>query len=85
MKRINIRYDGAMYSVRDRDLGELQQEIAAGILSAEPHWLEANEGEGLPSPALLLITPAIALSLLPVQEPHPDDDPGGDEPPEPAR
>jgi hypothetical protein len=89
MKRINIRYDGAMYSVGGRELGELQEELASAVSSETPHWLEVNEGEGVPRPALLLITPAVAVALLPVPEPdpepEPDSDPSGEESPEPAR
>lgn len=85
MKRINIRYDGAMYSVGGRELDDLQQEIAAAVSSTEPYWLEVNDGEGLPRPALLLITPAIALALLPVPEQLPDNDPSDEKQLEPAR
>jgi hypothetical protein len=89
MKRINIRYDGAMYSVGGRELGELQEELAGAVSSEKPYWLEVNEGEGVPRPALLLITPAVAVALLPVPEPdpepEPDSDPSGEESPEPAR
>jgi hypothetical protein len=87
MKRINIRYNGATYSVSNRDCDEFQQEIVAALASGKPHWLEVNEGEGTPRPTLLLITPGVGLTLLPIPEPHPDpvDTTNNDERPKPAR
>jgi hypothetical protein len=86
MKRINIRYNGATYSVSNRDYDGLQQEIAAALTSGKPHWLKVNEGEGRPRPALLLMTPGVSLALVPIPEPHPDADTttNDDERPEPA-
>jgi hypothetical protein len=87
MKRINIRYNGATYSVSNRDYDGLQQEVVAALTSGKPNWLEVNEGEGTPRPALLLITPGVSLTLVPIPEPHPDADTttNNDERPESAR
>jgi hypothetical protein len=70
MKRISIRHDGTMYSVGQRDLADLQQEIVTALKSGEPYWLEVNEGEGMPRPALILVTPGMNLTLIPLPEPH---------------
>jgi hypothetical protein len=86
MKRISILAAGTRYSVGDRDLSDLQQEIATALKSGEPYWLEVNEGEGTPRPALLLITPGMNLVLVPIPEPHQDTQDTTDQlPPAPAR
>lgn len=63
--RIDISYGGAQYSVGDRDLLELQQTIADGMLSSTPVWLQVNFGEGRPQPAFLLLTPGASIALIP--------------------
>jgi hypothetical protein len=65
MKRIEILYDGNQYSVGGRELEELQATIAEGIAGGAPFWLEVNFGEGRPQRALLMITAATSLALLP--------------------
>jgi hypothetical protein len=70
MKRINISYNGTAYSISDREIAELQQEISLAISSGEPRWLKVNEGEGVPRPALLLIHSGINLVLSAVPEPQ---------------
>lgn len=67
MKRIDITYGGEHYSVGGRDLGELLQEIEAG-LAGGPHWLEVNDGEGMMRAAHLLLTPGVALAIVPVPD-----------------
>jgi hypothetical protein len=84
MKRIDIRHGGTTYSVRDRDLAELQK-ISAALTSGQPHWLQVNEGEGTPRTALLFLSPGMNLALLPLPEPPADVDPSTHLPPEPAR
>jgi hypothetical protein len=86
MKRISILAAGIRYSVGDRDLDDLQHEIATALKSGEPYWLEVNEGEGMPRPALLLITTGMNLVLVPVPEPHQDTQDTSDQSrPAPAR
>ncbi|QIG38662.1 hypothetical protein G5T42_03490 [Microbacterium sp. 4R-513] len=67
MKRIDVVYDGHTYSVGGVELEDLQQEIAEGVAGG-PHWLKVNEGEGDRRDALLLITPATSISLIPIPE-----------------
>lgn len=86
MKRINIVYGGITYSVGDRDLHELQQEIAAGVQSGDPFWLTVNQGEGTPRDALLMISTGTDLALLPIPEPDQRPEHTTEEkPPPPAR
>jgi hypothetical protein len=68
MKRINIDYAGNHYSVGGRDVDDLQKEIETIVRSGEPGWLIVNHGEGVPQEARLLITPGVALALLPIED-----------------
>lgn len=74
MKRIDIAYGGQAYSVGNRDIDELREEILARA-SEPPYWLEVNSGEGEPRPTYLLIAPGSPLALTPI--PGDDDDPAG--------
>ena len=71
MKRIDIYYGGDHYSVGGRRLEDLRAEIEAG-LEAGMYWLEVNDGEGEMRAAHLLLSPGVALAVVPV----PDEDPG---------
>ncbi|MFS0866379.1 hypothetical protein AB3M83_03470 [Microbacterium sp. 179-B 1A2 NHS] len=68
MKRIDIRYGDASYSVGGEELEDLQSEIARG-LTGEVVWLRVNDGEGVRRDAYLLISPGVAISLIPVADP----------------
>lgn len=71
MKRIDIYYGGEHYSVGKRRVEDLRTEIEAGLATGT-YWLEVNDGEGQMRTALLLLSPGVALALVPV----PDEDPG---------
>ena len=75
MKRIDIYYGADHYSVSGRELEELQNEIAAGLV-AGVHWLAVNDGEGELRQAFLLITPGVPLSIVPIPDHSPEA--GGD-------
>ncbi|NQX37142.1 hypothetical protein [Herbiconiux sp. VKM Ac-2851] len=64
MKRVDIKYDGAEYSIGQRDIDDVQAEIDAGLASREPTWLSVNSGEGRLRTARLLITPGVSFSLI---------------------
>lgn len=66
MKRIDIRYGGHSYSVGGRELADLQDEIASGLVSGGSAWIRVNEGEGIRRDAHLLITPGTPISLIPL-------------------
>lgn len=65
MKRIDIYYGGEHYSVGGRELDEVLDEVEA-CLTTGNHWLQVNYGEGMMRPARLLVTPGVALAIVPV-------------------
>ncbi len=67
MKRIDIRYGGHSYSVGGRELADLQDEIATGLVDGGNVWIRVNEGEGIRRDAFLLITPGTPISLIPLE------------------
>src|SRR3978361_1438029 len=86
MKRINIVYGGATYSIGNQDIAGVEQEISAALRSEVPYWLVVNHGEGLPREARLLITPGVHIALIPAPELDQNTELFTDEPvPPPAR
>ncbi|GAA1981636.1 hypothetical protein [Microbacterium pumilum] len=65
MKRIDVVYDGHVYSVGQRDLDELRDLIAEGH-AAGGMWLLVNEGEGTRRDAYLWIAPGTSIALVPI-------------------
>lgn len=74
MKRIHVRYDGSSYTIGDRDIDELQNEVAAAVAAGSTHWLIVNDGEGTVQEARLLISATTSIALIPI------DDEGGSSP-----
>ncbi|MGP3534879.1 hypothetical protein ACTU3I_08810 [Microbacterium sp. RD1] len=66
MKRIDVVYDGQVYSVGGRDLADLEREIVEGLTAPTPQWLIVNDGEGDRRPAHLLLHPGIAIAVIPI-------------------
>ena len=66
MKRLEVAYGGGRYSIPNRELAEVQDEIAEAITSGTPHWLQANSGEGILEPAYLLITSGVPIAVVDV-------------------
>jgi hypothetical protein len=78
VKRVNIRYDGADYSIGGRDIDDVQAEIDAGLAGGETAWLTVNSGEGRFQSARLLIAPGVHVTLIGIEEPPPEElSPGG--------
>ncbi|MFS0866426.1 hypothetical protein AB3M83_03705 [Microbacterium sp. 179-B 1A2 NHS] len=75
MSRIEVSYGGQSYSIGDRTLAEVHEEIRRGVLAGH-HWLQVNEGGGQPRPAFLSITPGVPIAIIPQAEPR-------DPPPDP--
>ncbi|MEV8266951.1 hypothetical protein [Microbacterium sp. NPDC076911] len=73
MKRIEIVYGGERFSIGDRDLETLKQEIRAGLATGH-HWLVVNDGEGDFRSAYLSISPGVPLALIPVPQQEPSGD-----------
>jgi hypothetical protein len=69
MKRVDIRYNGAEYSIGNRHVDDVQAEVDTGLLSPEPAWLTVNSGEGRIQMARLLITPGACFTLIGVEDP----------------
>lgn len=67
--RIYIRYGDQEYAVADRSLDELRSEIDAALASGG--WVPVFFGEGRATPAQLLITPGVNVSLREEIEPEP--------------
>ncbi|ANJ27112.1 hypothetical protein [Agromyces aureus] len=65
MKRIDIYYGGQHYSVSGREYEDVRQEILGGLASGQA-WLRVNIGEGQDVPSDLLISPGVAISLVPI-------------------
>lgn len=76
MKRVNILYDGAQYSVGQADVDAIKQAIEEAHASGTARWIRVNFGEGRPQPADLLIGPGIPVSIIPI----PSDDENSGEP-----
>jgi hypothetical protein len=66
MKRIDIVYGGRMYSIGGREYEDVKTEIAEGITSRKPQWLDVNDGEGHHRDAHLLLVPGIDVAVIPI-------------------
>jgi hypothetical protein len=67
MKRIDVYYDGHVYSVGQRELEDVQSAIAEGH-SAGGTWLLVNDGEGTRRDAYLWIAAGTSIALVPIQD-----------------
>lgn len=76
MKRIDIYYGGDHYSLGGRGYDDLRKEIEEGMKRG-PYWLEVNDGEGQMRAAHLLLTPGVALAIVPVPDENPGPSSGG--------
>jgi hypothetical protein len=66
MKRINITYGGAHYSVGGVDMDEFKENILESSRTGTFRWLTVNVGEGRPQKAEILIGPGIPIAVMPV-------------------
>ncbi|GAA1060204.1 hypothetical protein [Agromyces bracchium] len=71
MKRVNIMYGGAQYSVGEADVEAIKEAIERAHERGLADWITVNFGEGRPQPAQLLVGPGIPISIVPI----PADDP----------
>lgn len=67
MKRIHVYYQGVRYTVADRELAELKDEIERALASGAPHWLKVNHGEGALRETEVLIAPGVGIGLMPIE------------------
>ena len=66
MKRVNILYGGAQYSVGHADVDAIKQAIEQAHADGTARWIRVNFGEGRPQPADLLVGPGIPVSIIPI-------------------
>ena len=66
MTRVEIVYDGRLYSIGNRDAASVRAEVAGALASNAPYWLEVQRGEGDYTAAFLLIAPGIAFAVTEV-------------------
>lgn len=64
MRRLDILYNGAPYTVSNRTAEQFQADVEAALTSSTPQWLTVNHGEGRANSALILITPFSSLTIL---------------------
>jgi hypothetical protein len=67
MKRIDVYYDGHLYSVGERELEDLQSIVSAGQTGGGT-WLLVNDGEGTRRDAYLWITSGTSIALVPIPD-----------------
>lgn len=67
MKRIDVVYDGRVYTISGREIAEVQQEVVEAVSSGTPHWLTVNSGEGRYAETYLLVTASTSIAVAPVQ------------------
>lgn len=75
MKRVNIMYGGAQYSVGHADVEAIKATIEEAYATGGLRWITVNFGEGRPQPADLLVGPGIPVAIIPIPA---DDDVAGD-------
>ena len=63
--RISVHYGGMIYTIMGRTPDDVRQELDDAVRRGEPHWLEANFGEGRLTPARLLVAPGVTIALVP--------------------
>ncbi|MET1051432.1 MAG: hypothetical protein ABWX65_02220 [Mycetocola sp.] len=66
MKRLEIIYGGSKYTIPNRELADVQNEITDAIANGGQHWLEVNSGEGILEPAHLLIGSGVPIVVIDV-------------------
>jgi len=64
VKRIDVHYDGNLYTISNRELAEVQEEIAAA--QREGGWLLVNNGEGTRRDAYIWVRGGIPIALVPI-------------------
>jgi hypothetical protein len=68
MQRTVINYDGAEYIVAG-DAADVRAQVDAILKTGNPGWLRVNHGRGELRPADLLVSAAIAISLVDANDP----------------
>ena len=69
VNRIDINYGGRHYTVGNRSVEDVQDEVQRILATGTPGWLTVNYGAGSLREARLLITIGVPLSLAPTELP----------------
>jgi hypothetical protein len=71
MKRIDVYYDGHVYSVGERDIEDIQRTVSEGQ-TGPGAWLLVNDGEGTRRDAYLWISSGTSIALVPIPDEEPE-------------
>ncbi|PPI68147.1 hypothetical protein C5E12_12180 [Rathayibacter rathayi] len=66
MKRVEIRYGGAPFSLSEMTAAEVRESIERALDGSASRWIRVNQGEGEPRETSILITPGVAFSVADV-------------------
>ena len=66
MKRVEVVYGGVKYTIPNRELEDVRNEVTDAIASGTLHWLQANSGEGILEPAYLLVAAGVPIVVVDV-------------------
>jgi hypothetical protein len=68
VSRIEVIYEGEMFTIGGRELADVQADVAAA-LEAGHGWLEVNQGSGAPATTHLLLSRGVPLALGVTKDP----------------
>ena len=72
MKQIVVRFDGVDFTLADRDLDSVLDEIRGLVAAGVPTWFEVNRDAGRLQPARILLTAASQVMVAGIADPTPD-------------
>ncbi|WP_396641848.1 hypothetical protein [Microbacterium sp.] len=64
MKRIDVLYNGSLFSIGGRELADIQSEVAS--FRGAGGWLLVNDGEGARREAYLWLDAGVPIALVPI-------------------
>ena len=67
MKRIDVYYDGHVYSIGEREVEDIQRVVSEGQ-TGPGTWLLVNDGEGTRRDAYLWISSGTSIALVPIHD-----------------
>ncbi|KZX19908.1 hypothetical protein [Rathayibacter tanaceti] len=66
MKRVEIIYGGARFSLSDTTAVEVRERVERALDGSASPWITVNQGEGEPRETSILITSGVAFSVADV-------------------
>lgn len=64
MKRVEVHYQGRIYSIANTSIESVRETVDQALRGAGSHWLQVQNGEGLGQEASILITPGTSISIV---------------------